>query len=269
MSLSPHGRRHCARCRRARCRWGFTVSGFHLQRGVPPTVGAVGGQLRCKWNPAAAAAVSGIPPTAAAVVGIPPTARTHLQSVTQLQRPLVGIPPTAAAVVEIPPATSPSSPPATHHRAHRLSARSPFSDSRARTERQRPPLIAITTPFALCTPRRLRLHRCLHCCSLWSRQSTHSRSPLSLSLQRFQSLHPGIFDLITQFLPLPDKLLHLTQVCRTFPALIPRSFACDTMTWTATLLDELTASPPPPLLALLALVPSAIFVERVDAPRST
>ena len=89
MSLSPHGRRHCARCRRARCRWGFAVSGFHLQRGVPPTVGAVGGQLRCKWNPAAAAAVGGIPPTAAAVVGIPPTARTHLQSVTTPVRMLL------------------------------------------------------------------------------------------------------------------------------------------------------------------------------------
>ena len=62
------------------------------------------------------------------------------------------------------------------------------------------------------------------------------------------------------FLSLPDKLLHLTRICRTFPRLSSESFAYDTLVWTPTLITQLSRSPPPPLLSLLSRVPSALYV---------
>ena len=79
-------------------------------------------------------------------------------------------------------------------------------------------------------------------------------------------LSADAFSVLTQFLPLPDKLLHLTHVCRAFPPLTPPCFAFDTLAWTPTLITQLSASPSPPLLSLLSRVPSALFVERVDPP---
>ena len=91
------------------------------------------------------------------------------------------------------------------------------------------------------------------------------RSPLSL--QQLQLLPSPVFSLLTQLLPLPDKLLHLTHVCRSFPPLTPRSFACDTVAWTSTLIDQLKRSPSSPLLTLLSLVPRVLYVEDTDPAR--
>ena len=87
-----------------------------------------------------------------------------------------------------------------------------------------------------------------------------SSSPLPLHL-----LPASLYPLITQFLPLPDKLLHLTHVCHSFPPVTPLSFACDTVAWTPTLIAQLTSSPSPSLLSLLSLIPSALCV---DPPQS-
>ena len=84
-------------------------------------------------------------------------------------------------------------------------------------------------------------------------------SPSPLSLQQLQLLPPALFSLITQLLPLPDNLLHLTHVSHTFTPLAPMSLARDTLTWTPAVIARLTASPPSPLLSLLSLAPSAIF----------
>ena len=79
-------------------------------------------------------------------------------------------------------------------------------------------------------------------------------------LHLLHSLPSSLLSLTNHFLPLPDKLLHLTHVCRSFPALTPESFACDTVAWTPTLISQLSTTPPPRLLSLLSLVPSALFV---------
>ena len=88
-----------------------------------------------------------------------------------------------------------------------------------------------------------------------------SPCPLFLHL-----LPPELFSLVAQFLPLPDKLLHLTHVCRTFPPLTPQSFACDTLAWTPMLLFQLSTSFSAALQSLLSLIPSALFVEPSDCP---
>ena len=77
-------------------------------------------------------------------------------------------------------------------------------------------------------------------------------------------LPPALFSLVSQFLPLPDKLLQLTHVCCTFPALTPPSFAFDTLAWTAPLVAQLSRTPVPPLLSLLSQVPRGLFVESSD-----
>ena len=97
---------------------------------------------------------------------------------------------------------------------------------------------------------------------------TAQPSPSAASLQRFHRLPASLFALVAQFLPLPDKLLQLSHIARAFPPLTPQSFACDTLAWTPTLISRLTASPPPPLLSLLALVPRGLFIDSVD-PRTS
>ena len=87
----------------------------------------------------------------------------------------------------------------------------------------------------------------------------HPCDPCPLSVHT--TTHPApLFALITQLLPLPDKLLHLTHVCRTFPALTPWPFACDTLAWTRQLLLQLS------ILPLLSLIPCALYV---DHPKFT
>ena len=91
------------------------------------------------------------------------------------------------------------------------------------------------------------------------------QSSASSSTSLLHRLPAALFVLVTQHLPLPDKLLHLTHVCRTLPSLTPLSFAFDTLAWTPRLLSHLTSTPPSPLLSLLSLVPSALFVD-ADSP---
>ena len=81
---------------------------------------------------------------------------------------------------------------------------------------------------------------------------------------RLQRIPPPLFYLIAQYLPLPEKLLHLTHVCHSFFRLTPSSFVYDTVAWTAKLLEHVSSSPPPPLLSLLSHVPFALFVESSD-----
>ena len=76
----------------------------------------------------------------------------------------------------------------------------------------------------------------------------------------FNRLPSSLFSLLTHSLPLPDKLLHLTRLCHTFPALSPACFAFDTLARTPTLI-HLTTSPSPPLLSLLSRVSSALFID--------
>ena len=76
-------------------------------------------------------------------------------------------------------------------------------------------------------------------------------SPAPRCLRLFCRLPIDVFSLVAQRLSLPDKLLHLTHVCRTFPPLTSLSFTCDTLACTATLIARLSASSPPPLLSLL------------------
>ena len=90
---------------------------------------------------------------------------------------------------------------------------------------------------------------------------SHSPSPPPRRLRFFHDLPSALFSLPKQFLPLPDKLLHLTLVCHSFPALAPPSFACDTLAWTSTLMAQVSRSLPPPLLSLLSLVPFALFAD--------
>ena len=87
------------------------------------------------------------------------------------------------------------------------------------------------------------------------------QSSASSSTSLLHRLPAALFVLVTQHLPLPDKLLHLTHVCRTLPSLTPLSFAFDTLAWTRRLLTHLSSSPPPPLLSLLSLVPFALFTD--------
>ena len=101
-------------------------------------------------------------------------------------------------------------------------------------------------------------------------------SPASPSIQLLHHLPPALFALITQFIPLPDKLLHLTHVSHTFPFLTPPAFVHDTLAWTPTLLTRLTTPatpstptpsssasptppPPSPLLFLLSHIPHALY----------
>ena len=81
-------------------------------------------------------------------------------------------------------------------------------------------------------------------------------------LRGFAVFPSSVFALLTQFLPLPDKLLQLTHVSHAFPALTPPSFASDTIGWTPWLVAHLSASPPPPLLSLLSHIPKALLVDR-------
>ena len=76
-------------------------------------------------------------------------------------------------------------------------------------------------------------------------------------------LPPAIFTLVTQLLPLPDKLLQFTHVSHCFPALTALSFTFDTLVCTPTLISKLSSSPPPPLLSLLSHVPYAVYVDPV------
>ena len=71
-------------------------------------------------------------------------------------------------------------------------------------------------------------------------------SPPPHRLHLFRRLPTSVFCLITQLPPLPDKLLHLTHIARTFPPspLTPLSFACDAIVCTPTLVTQLSGSPP-------------------------
>ena len=89
-------------------------------------------------------------------------------------------------------------------------------------------------------------------------EPTHPTPPSSF----FHRLPAAVFSLVTQFLPLSDKLLQLTRVSRSFPLLTPHSFACDTLAWTPSLMmDHFDNYPPSPLLSLLAQVPFAVCVD--------
>ena len=79
-----------------------------------------------------------------------------------------------------------------------------------------------------------------------------------------QRLPPVLFALVTQFLPLHEKLLQLTHVSRSFPSLTPTCFACDTLVWTPTLLERLHSCPSSPLHFLLSQVSSAVFVDPIS-----
>ena len=94
-------------------------------------------------------------------------------------------------------------------------------------------------------------------------------SGLSTSSSLLHRLPAPLFTLIAQSLPLPDKLLHLTHVCRSLPALTPSSFAYDTVACTPALISKLSSSPPPPLLSLLSHVPYALYVDGRDDSLST
>ena len=77
-------------------------------------------------------------------------------------------------------------------------------------------------------------------------------------------LPPPLNILVTQYLPLPDKLLQLTHMCCAFPVLTPSCFAFDTIAWTPTLIAQLTDGPSAPLLALLSQVPHALYVDSIS-----
>ena len=117
---------------------------------------------------------------------------------------------------------------------------------------------------------------CSHCAR--STASPLAAPPSSLSSSPsvpsssfpLHELPATLFSLLTQWLSLPAKLLHLTHLSRTSPRLTPSSFACDTVAWTPSLLARLLPSPspsppPPSLLALLSHVPSAVYVGQVGS----
>ena len=83
---------------------------------------------------------------------------------------------------------------------------------------------------------------------------------------RLHRLPPPLLLLIAQYLPLPEKLLQLSRLCRLYPPLSPLCFAFDTVAWTPGLISRLTASPTPPLLSLLQPVPLALFVDEPGPP---
>ena len=121
-----------------------------------------------------------------------------------------------------------------------------------------------TLPSVIATCIICDCRRCARCCSASPCRAppvTMELVPASPSPHFFHLLPSSLFSLTTQFLPLPDKLLHLTHVCRTFPPLTPLSFAFDTLAWTLSLRTQLASSPSSPLPSLLSLVPSLLFVD--------
>ena len=93
--------------------------------------------------------------------------------------------------------------------------------------------------------------------------------PLSVvSTSLLHRLPPALFALVTQFLPLPEKLLQLAVVSHAFPPLTPVCFAFDTLVWTSRLITQLSRTPAPPLLSLLSQVPYALYVDADDESHS-